>query len=77
MTFELDRVHAGQFYQDVDGLTDAAGSYNIHYNYSVFSSGPIPQGNHTLRISSVGYSRMLFDYAEYTYVIPTSLQMND
>ncbi|TFK94217.1 hypothetical protein K466DRAFT_571976 [Polyporus arcularius HHB13444] len=66
MTFELDRVHAGQFYQDVDGLTDAAGNYNIHYNYSVFSSGPIPQGNHTLRISSVGYSRMLFDYAEYT-----------
>lgn len=68
MTFELDGVLVGRFAQDVDGTMDAAGNYNIHYNTSVFSSGAIPQGNHTLRISSIGYSRMLFDYAEYTYV---------
>lgn len=72
MTFELDGVHAGQFSRDVDGTMDAAGNYNIHYNVSVFNSGTLPQSNHTLRISSVGYSRMLFDYAEYTYVILTS-----
>ncbi|KAI0720365.1 hypothetical protein C8T65DRAFT_634266 [Cerioporus squamosus] len=66
MTFELDGMHAGQFYQDVDGTMDAAGNYSIHYNVSVFNSGTIPQSNHTLRISSVGYARMLFDYAEYT-----------
>ncbi|RPD66919.1 hypothetical protein L226DRAFT_498629 [Lentinus tigrinus ALCF2SS1-7] len=66
MTFELDGVLAGQFSKDVDGTIDPAGNYTIHYNTSVFSSGTIPQAKHTLRIGSVGYSRMLFDYAQYT-----------
>ncbi|KAI0677297.1 hypothetical protein C8Q78DRAFT_961976 [Trametes maxima] len=65
MTFELDGRQAGQFFHDVSGQTDAAGNYEIHYNVSVFDSA-VPDGKHTLRINSVGYSRMLFDYALYT-----------
>ncbi|KAH9850826.1 hypothetical protein C2E23DRAFT_301795 [Lenzites betulinus] len=65
MTFELDGQLAGKFFHDVTGQTDAAGHYDIHYNVLVFN-GTVPQGNHTLRINSVGYSRMLFDYALYT-----------
>ncbi|KAI0832676.1 hypothetical protein BC628DRAFT_1309993 [Trametes gibbosa] len=65
MTFELDGQLVGKFYHDVTGQTDAAGHYEIHYNVLVFN-GTAPQGNHTLRINSVGYSRMLFDYALYT-----------
>ncbi|KAI0375904.1 hypothetical protein BV20DRAFT_932760 [Pilatotrama ljubarskyi] len=65
MTFELDGQHAGQFYHDVSGQTDAIGNYEIHYNISVFNAS-VPQGKHALRINSVGYSRILFDYALYT-----------
>ncbi|KAI0353084.1 hypothetical protein OH77DRAFT_1407844 [Trametes cingulata] len=64
-TFELDGQKVGQFYHDVSGQTDAAGNYEIHYNVSVFNAS-VPQGKHALRINSVGYSRMLFDYASYT-----------
>ncbi|KAI0650494.1 hypothetical protein C8Q79DRAFT_389015 [Trametes meyenii] len=65
MTFELDGKQAGNYFHDVSGQTDAAGNYEIHYNVSVFDSA-VPDGKHTLRINSVGYSRMLFDYALYT-----------
>ena len=68
MTFELDGAQVSAFYHDPDGSRDGSGKYRIAYNVSVFESGPVPQGKHTLRISSVGYSRMLFDYAQYTYV---------
>ncbi|KAI9068463.1 hypothetical protein FKP32DRAFT_1672189 [Trametes sanguinea] len=65
MTFELDGQEAGQFYHDVTGQRDASGTFVIHYNVEVFTA-TIPDGNHTLRISSVGRSRTLFDYALYT-----------
>ncbi|KAI0638424.1 hypothetical protein C8Q77DRAFT_1243262 [Trametes polyzona] len=65
MTFELDGQQAGKFYHDVSGKTDASGNYDIQYNVRVFN-GSVPEGKHTLRINSVGYSRMLFDYALYT-----------
>ncbi|OSD04591.1 hypothetical protein PYCCODRAFT_1476133 [Trametes coccinea BRFM310] len=65
ITFELDGQDAGQFYRDVTGQQDASGTLMIHYNVEVFTM-TIPDGNHTLRISSVGRSRMLFYYALYT-----------
>ena len=65
MTFELDGQLVGKYFRDVSGQTDAQGHYELHYNVLVFN-GTAPQGNHTLRVNSVGYSRMLFDYALYT-----------
>ncbi|KAI0774516.1 hypothetical protein C8Q74DRAFT_841071 [Fomes fomentarius] len=66
MTFELDGAPVGDYFHEPDGAMDAAGNYLVKYDVDVFQSGSIPQGNHTLRVSSVGYSRMLFDYAQYT-----------
>lgn len=65
MTFELDGQEVGRFYHDVSGQMDASGNYAIRYNVQVFN-GSVAEGKHTLRISSVGFSRMLFDYALYT-----------
>ncbi|KAI0751044.1 hypothetical protein C8Q80DRAFT_1099664 [Daedaleopsis nitida] len=66
MTFELDGDIVGTFFHDPDGSMDGAGNYRTKYEVAVYQNTSAPQGSHTLRVSSVGYSRMLFDYAEYT-----------
>ncbi|KAH9899610.1 hypothetical protein C8Q73DRAFT_787474 [Cubamyces lactineus] len=65
MSFELDGQQVGRFYRDVSGQTEGAGDLSLHYNVSVFNAS-VPEGQHALRISSVDYSRMLFDYVLYT-----------
>ncbi|KAI0331262.1 hypothetical protein GY45DRAFT_1370094 [Cubamyces sp. BRFM 1775] len=65
MAFELDGREVGRYYHDVSGQTRTAGDPPIRYNVSVFNAS-VPDGQHALRISSVGYSRTLFDYVLYT-----------
>ena len=77
MSFELDNVAIGTYFHQPSGETDAAGIYKIAYNVSVYSNAFIPSGNHTMRIASLGESQVLFDYAIYTYVHSTVLQITN
>ena len=66
MTFELDGKKVGEFFHQPSGETEKSGQFKLAYNVSVYANASIPAGNHTLRISSLGKSRVLFDYALYT-----------
>lgn len=68
MTFELDGELVGRFFQDQYEAMGNTGDCDTQYNVAVYQNGSIPQGHHMLRITSLGYSRILFDYALYSYV---------